>query len=85
MSDNDRKVNRVMKRWFTCRSLSDISYSDECLKKTTYQYALRMFPLFRAIVKSCSNNGLFTYFCSSKVQNSLDQNSPYSLDYSRLC
>ena len=47
---------------FTFRSLFDVSYSDECRTKKAFQYAKRMLPLFRAKVKFCSANRLFTYF-----------------------
>ena len=33
----------------TFRFLSDVSYSDECRTKKAFQYAKRVFPLFRAI------------------------------------
>ena len=42
-------------------SLSDVSYSDRCRTKKAFQYAKKMPPLFRAIVKFCSTNSLFTY------------------------
>ena len=41
---------------FTFRFLSDVSFSDESRTKKAFQYAYRMFPLFRAIVKVCSTN-----------------------------
>ena len=57
-----RKISRVPTSGyifqFTFRSLSDVSYSDECRTKRASQYANRMFPLFRAIVKFCSTNRL---------------------------
>ena len=37
----------------------------------TIQYAKRMFPLFRAIVKFCSTNRLFTYLHSFQILCSL--------------
>ena len=42
----------------TFRSLSDVSYAAECRTKC-FQYAKRMFPLSRAVVKFCSSNRLF--------------------------
>ena len=35
---------------FTFRSLSDVSYSDECQTKKSFQYVKRMLPLLRAII-----------------------------------
>ena len=49
----------------TFQSLSNVSYSDECGRKSTFQYAKRMFPLFRAIVKFCSANRLFNWILHS--------------------
>ena len=36
----------------TYRSLSDVSYSDECLTKNAFKHVKRMSQLFRAVVKS---------------------------------
>ena len=39
---------------------SDTRQSMNVGRKKCFQYAKRMFPLFRAIVKFCSTNRLFT-------------------------
>ena len=56
----EANVARRKSERFPFRSLSDVSYSDECRTKKSFQYAKAMFPLFRAIVKFCSTNRLFT-------------------------
>ena len=49
----------LYKLCITFRSLSDVSYSDECRTKKSFSVCQEMLPLFRAVLKFCSTNRLF--------------------------
>ena len=44
----------------TFLSLSGVLCSDECRTRKAFQYVKGMLPLFRALVKFCTTNRLFT-------------------------
>ena len=46
-----RILSHVTASGYIFRSLSDVSYSDECRTKKAFKYVKRMLPLFRAVVK----------------------------------
>ena len=61
----------------TFRLLPTFSYSDECRTKKAFKYFKMMLPLFRAVVKFCSTNSLFTQYLLKSLSIALDRISTF--------